>query len=179
VRVSPLLAAFVGNSTWFGVFLVIHVMGAVIGLGPTFAFGFLGALGKKASPEGGLALLEGVLRLEDRLVNPILLTTQPATGVLMIFNRGLNNDFFSLHRAWLIAGISAYLLATVIALAIMDPSIRTMIRMGREGQADTPAFGAAASRVDRFGPILGILAVTILVMMVWKPGSGCGAAYRC
>jgi hypothetical protein len=71
------------------------------------------------------------------------------------------------------------LIATLIALAIMDPSIRTMIKMGRSGQADTPAFGKAASTVNMFGPILGILALTILVMMICKPGSGCGAAYRC
>ncbi len=44
---------------------------------------------------------------------------------------GLNHNFFSGHRLWLIAGI------------------------------------------------LGILSVIIIVMMVWKPGSGCGPLYRC
>ena len=52
------LASFVGNSSWFGVLIGIHVAGAIIGLGPTFAFPILGAMGKKATPEGGLALLE-------------------------------------------------------------------------------------------------------------------------
>jgi len=176
---SPMVGAFVGNTTWFGILISIHVVGAIVGLGPTFAFGILGGLGKKASPEGGLAILEGVLRLEDRLVNPILLTTQPATGVLMIFNRGLNHDFFSVHHIWLIAGIAAYLIATAIALGIMDPSIRRMIGMARGGEGGTPAFGAFAAKVDTFGPILTLLGLIIIVMMIWKPGSGCGGIYRC
>jgi uncharacterized membrane protein len=173
------LAAFVGNSSWFGVLISLHVAGAIIGLGPTFAFGILGAMGKKATPEGGLALLEATLALENKLVNPILLTVQPATGALMIWNRGFNNDFFSGHRAWLMVGIIAYVVATIIALGIMDPTIHKMIVMARGGEGGTPAFGVLAARADRFGPILGILAVIIIVTMVWKPGSGCGALYRC
>jgi uncharacterized membrane protein len=176
---GPVVASFVGNSTWFGALISLHIAGAIIGLGPTFAFPILGALGKKATPQGGLALVEATLALEDRIVNPILLTTQPATGVLMIFNRGFNVHFFSVHHIWLIVGISAYLAATAIALAVVDPALRTMIRLGRSGDGDSPAFGAVAGRVDRFGPILGILALTIIAMMVWKPGSGCGAIFRC
>jgi uncharacterized membrane protein len=177
--VQPVLASFVGNDSWFGVLLSIHVIGAVIGLGPTFAFGILAGLGKKATPEGGLAILESVLALEDKLVNPILLTTQPLTGALLIWNRGLNNDFFSVQRIWLMVGIGAYVLATAIALGIMDPSLRKMIQLGRAGHGDTPEFGKLAMTADRFGPILAILGMTVLVMMVWKPGSGCGPLYRC
>lgn len=173
------IAAFVGNETWFGVLISIHVIGAIIGLGPTFAFGILGAMGKKATPEGGLALLEATLTLENKLVNPILLTAQPLTGALMIWNRGLNNDFFDVHKIWLMVGITAYVAATIIALGIMDPTIHKMIAMGRAGEGGTPAFGALAGRLDRFGPILTVLAVVIVVMMIWKPGSGCGGLFRC
>jgi hypothetical protein len=173
------LASFVGNSSWFGVLIGIHVAGAIIGLGPTFAFPILGAMGKKATPEGGLTLLETSLALEDKLVNPILLTVQPLSGALLIWNRGLNNDFFSGHRLWLIIAIVAFIAATAIALGIVDPTLRKMIALGRAGKGDTPEFGALAAKGDRFGPILGILAVIIIVMMVWKPGSGCGQLYRC
>lgn len=176
---EPVFAAFVGNNAVFGVLITLHVMGAVIGLGPTFAFPILGALGKKATPEGGLALLEATLNLENKVVNPVLLTVQPLTGALMIWNAGLNNDFFSTRRLWLIIGIVAYVIATFIALRILDPAIHKMIQLGRSGQGMSPEMQSLGAKADRFGPVMGVLAIIILVMMIWKPGSGCGALYRC
>jgi hypothetical protein len=176
--VDPVFAAFAGNNAIFGVLLTLHIMGAVIGLGPTFAFPILGAMGKKATPEGGLSLLEATLNLEKQIVNPILLTVQPLSGALMIWNRGLNNDFFSGRRLWLIGGIVAYVIATVIALRIMDPALHKMIQLGRAGQGESPEFAANGAKVQKFGPVLGVLAVIILVLMIWKPGSGC-PAFQC
>lgn len=172
---DPIFAAFVGNAPIFAVLLFLHLMGAVIGLGPTFAFPILGALGKKATPEGGLALLEATLNLENKIVNPILLTVQPLTGALLIWNRGLNNDFFSGRRLWLIVGILAYVIATFIALRIVDPALHRMISLGRSGQGDAPEMATLGAKMDKFGPILGVLAIIILIMMIWKPGSGCPA----
>jgi uncharacterized membrane protein len=176
---DPVLAAFVGHNGFFGALLTLHVMGAIVGLGPTFAFPILAAMGKKATPEGGLTLLESTLGLEKKLINPILMTVQPITGVLLIWNRGLNVNFFSGKNLWLIVGILAYVAATVIALRIFDPALEKMIKLGRAGQGDTPEFGVLGAKLDKIGPVLGVLAVIIMVMMIWKPGSGCGALYRC
>ena len=57
----------------------------------------------------------------------------------------------------------------------MDPSIRRMIGMARGDEGGTPAFGALAAKVDTFGPILTLLGLVIIVMMIWKPGSGWAA----
>jgi predicted integral membrane protein DUF2269 len=168
---------FVGSNVWFGVLISIHVVGAVVGLGPTFAFAIMGPLAGKVSPEGGLGIMEAMDKIEWRIVNPILLTIQPATGALLIWNRGLNHNFFTGDRAWLIGGIGAYLAATIIALGIMDPALKSMIRMAKGGQGGTPEFGALAKRSATFGPILTVLGLTIVVLMIWKPGSGC--TYQC
>lgn len=176
----PVLAAFVDNTSIFGALLTLHVMGAIIGLGPTFAFPILGAMGKKATPEGGLALLEATLNLENKIVNPVLLTIQPLTGILMIVNRrSIHTDFFGGHNTWLFVGLAAYVIATYIALRILDPAIHKMIQLGRAGQGATPEMAALGAKADKFGPVMGILAIIIMVMMIWKPGSGCGALYRC
>jgi hypothetical protein len=171
------IATFVGNNAWFGVLITVHVLGAVIGLGPTFAFPILGPLASKSGPEGGMALMEGMLKIDNGIVNPILLTVQPLTGALLIWNRGLNNNFFSTGRLWLIGGIVAYLIATALALGVMDPTIHGMIRMGREGKGGTPEFGALAKKVQTFGPIMTVLGVIIVLLMIWKPGSHC--LYQC
>ena len=125
----------------------------------------------------GTASGSSTLRIDWRLVNPILLTTQPATGALMIWNRGLNHNFFSGDRGWLIAGILVYLVAMIIALGIQSPAVVSMIRMAKAGQGGTPEFMAKAKITSTFGPILTVLGLTIVVLMIWKPGSGC--TYQC
>ena len=171
------IAQFVGSNVWFGVLISIHVVGAVVGLGPTFAYAILGPMAGQVGPQGGLAILEAIERIEWRLVNPILLTIQPATGALMIWNRGLNHNFFSGDRGWLIAGILAYLAALSIALGIQSPAVVSMIRMAKAGQGGTPEFMAKAKITSMFGPILTVLGLAIVVLMIWKPGSGC--TYQC
>jgi hypothetical protein len=51
---------FAFNQTWFVILLVIHTLGAIVGIGPAFAFGILGAKAEKAGPEGALALVDAL-----------------------------------------------------------------------------------------------------------------------
>jgi len=39
---------FVGSPTWFAVLISIHIIGAIVGIGPAFAFGVIGAVNAKA-----------------------------------------------------------------------------------------------------------------------------------
>jgi Predicted integral membrane protein (DUF2269) len=175
-----MVAAFVGNQTWFTVLLVIHVFGAIIGLGPTFAFSIIGpAIGKQDSPQASLALMEIMEKIEKGMVLPILLIFQLGSGILLIFNRGLNVGFFSSHRAWLLAGIGIYIVAMAISLGINTPGTAKLIKMAKSGQAGTPEFGRIVKINQMMGPILTLLALGIMLLMVWKPGSGCGALLRC
>lgn len=180
MEVTPLLGAFVGNDAWFAVLLSIHVAGAIIGLGPTFTFSVLGPMAEKAtSPQGGLAIMEAMHKIEWRLVEPILLTTQPLTGALMIWNRGLNNDFFSWSRGWLIAALLMYVTATFLALRVLSPTSTRMIAMAKGGEAGSPEFMRLAGISKKVGPVLTLLGLGIIVLMVWKPGGECGPLIRC
>lgn len=172
------LAAFVGNNTWLTVLLVLHIAGAVIGLGPTFAFAILGPMSGKAGPEGGVALMEATVKIEHAMVMPILLTIQPLTGVLLIFNRGLDNDFFSAERGWLLGALAAYIAALIIAIFVQTPAVERLISMAKGGQAGTPEFMSTVKLTQAFGPILTILGIAIVVLMAWKPG-GCEPVLRC
>ena len=175
-----MVATFVGNQTWFTVLLVIHVFGAIIGLGPSFAFSIIGpAIGKQDSPQGAMALMEIMEKIEQALVLPILLVVQLGSGILLIFNRGLNHGFFSSHRAWLLIGIGLYIVAMTISLGVNTPGLKKLISMAKSGQAGTPEFGRIVKRNQMMGPILTLLALGIMLVMVWKPGSGCGALLRC
>jgi hypothetical protein len=175
-----MLGTFVFNDTWFTFLLLIHVSGAIIGLGPTFAFSIIGpAIGKQEHPAGSMALMEIMEKMERGLIFPILLTTQLASGILLIFNRGLNHNFFSSSRAWLVAGIGVYIVAMAISLGINTPALVNMIKMAKGGQAGTPEFGKLVKRSQMFGPILTVLGLAIIILMIWKPGGHCGPLIRC
>jgi uncharacterized membrane protein len=174
-----MIAAFQGNTTWFAVLLVIHVMGAIMGLGPTFAFSIIGpAIGKQENPAASLALMKIMEKIERGLVIPILLVIQLGSGILLIFNRGLNHDFFSGHRAWLLIGIGLYVIAMVISLAVDVPAMGKLVHKAEAGQIDEE-FGRLVKVTQSLGPVLTVLALGIMVLMIWKPGSGCGPLYRC
>ena len=51
--------------------------------------------------------------------------------------------------------------------------------MAESGQAGTPEFNKLVALQMKLGPILGILGTVILVLMIWKPGSGCSPPGRC
>jgi uncharacterized membrane protein len=175
-----MLASFAGNPTWFTILLVIHVMGAIIGLGPTFAFAIIGpAIGKQESPAASLALMKVMEKIERALVIPILLVIQLGSGVLLIFNRGLQHDFFSSRRAWLLGGIGIYLAAMVISLFIDVPAMGKLIHKAEAGEAGDPEFGRLVKLTQSLGPVLTVMALGIMVLMIWKPGSGCGTLLRC
>jgi len=175
-----MLGAFVFNQTWFTILLILHVSGAIIGLGPSFAFSIIGpAIGKQESPAASLALMKIMEKIERALVLPILIFVQLTTGVLLIFNRGLNHNFFSSHRAWLVAGIGIYVVAMVISLGVNVPATGKLIHMAESGQANTPEFGRLVNLTQRMGPILTVLALAIMVLMIWKPGGQCGPLIRC
>ena len=175
-----MLGAFVFNQTWFTILLVLHVMGAIIGLGPTFAFAIIGpAIGKQENPAAALALMKIMEKIERGLVLPVLIVIQLGSGILLIFNRGLNVGFFSSHKAWLLGGIGLYVVAMVISLGIDVPAMGKLVRKAEAGEAGDPEFGRLVKLTQSLGPVLTVIALGIMVLMIWKPGSGCGTLLRC
>jgi hypothetical protein len=168
---------FVGNNAWFAVLLSIHVIGAIVGIGPSFTFGILGPMAGQVGMPGGLALLEGIERIEKFLLNPVFLGTQWITGVLMIFNRGLNHNFFSGRHVWLLVAIGLYIVILVLGQAVSSPNVRKMIAAAKTGDGETVQKLAGAQQ--KIGPLFPIMLFAIMILMIWKPGSGCGALLRC
>jgi hypothetical protein len=168
---------FVGNDAWFAVLLVIHVIGAIIGIGPGFTFGVLGPLAGTMPGPGGLALLEGIHKIGTTLTLPVFLGTQWITGVLLIFNRGLNNHFFSARRWWLLVAIVLYAILLVIDRTVTSPNVKNMIAAAKQGDGATVQKLAAVQQ--KAGIVFPVFLITIMILMIWKPGSGCGALLRC
>jgi hypothetical protein len=54
----------VGSPTLFAVLISIHVIGAIVGIGPAFAFGVIGAVNANAGEGATLALLQVTRNIE-------------------------------------------------------------------------------------------------------------------
>jgi hypothetical protein len=146
--------------------LVLHVLAAIALLGPTYLFPALPKLGDTTS-----ATLLKVSHHIERMVT-LFVVVQLITGVGLIFtDEGsyLRNDFG--HNWWLGLSIVLFLVAAGIGTGYNAPRVRQALAASEAGDRE----GAARlmEPVEKItGPVLGLLATVIIVLMVWKPGRG-------
>jgi uncharacterized membrane protein len=160
---------------YFTILIVLHIGGAIIGIGPSFALGVLGPMADKADDATKLTLLRAGNAINWRLVTPVAVVSQPVTGVLLIFQRKFNHNFFSGRHVWLIVAIVFYIIIMVVAYGVSTPQLRRMIGLLEAGEGQGAEFKRLEATSKMLGPIFGLLTTAIVVLMIWKPGSGCGA----
>jgi hypothetical protein len=154
----------------FPYLLFLHVLGAIVAFGPTFAFPFIGAMGGKEPQHANFGVRVSEM-LSHRLVYPIGITL-PITGLAMILVRGLN----PLDRAfwWLGLAIVLYVIAYGYAYFFQGKLVAQVIEMtsappppGASGPP--PQLVALIARIQIGGKVLSVLLVTIIFLMVVKP----------
>jgi uncharacterized membrane protein len=151
--------------------LVIHVVLAIFLIGP------LVAAANQVARElrGGSA---GTVRLLTRSV-----TIYGWASLLVgIVGFGLVRDRFSFSDGWLIASIILFVVASVLVLALLVPTLRraaagtrTDATSASTGTATDPASSAAgtaalAPRAAALAGVASLCYVAIAVLMTWKPG---------
>jgi hypothetical protein len=166
--------------SWFHFWLFLHVTAAIIAFGPTFTFPLIGAVARKNPAHMGFGLLLSEV-IEMRLVIPFALT-MPVSGLGMAFTLGIEWN----HNAWLIAGLTLYVIAMFTAIVLQAPVVRKLVHMTNHAPAGAPspvpagpgaahagpppAMLALAKRMQLQGMFLTVLLIAIIVLMVWKPG---------
>lgn len=150
--------------------LFVHVLGAIIAFGPTFAFSIIGAMGGKEPQHANFATRVSQT-IGDRLVAPLAIF-QGITGLLLIWISG--RDLFAPESRWLLLAIVLYLLGLYFSLMIQARWVRGIIDMtsappppGAAGPP--PALAELIGKVQRGGMILGINVAVIVFLMVLKP----------
>ena len=156
--------------TYFRILLVLHVAGAIVGLGPSVTFGIIGRMAEEpgVGQSGKLALYDVLARVNRFLVYPAAFVVQPVTGVLLIFETGRNRDFLS--HEWLWIAIVLYAAILVLAATVDRSSFLRANGMVKEGRHDTPEYRQAIRPGAVTGPIEGVFLLAIIFLMVWKPG---------
>lgn len=150
---------------WLLFWLFLHILAAVLAFGPIFVFPIIGSQAQKHPEHGHFALVLNE-KIEHGLVIPLALTMLVSgTGLLITANVAL------FHTAYLLVAIALYLVAMVIALAIMVPTVGKLAKMTENGPPSEPAaFGALVKRTQIFGGLLQLLFLVIIFLMIIKPG---------
>jgi uncharacterized membrane protein len=154
----------------FPYLLFLHVLGAIVAFGPTFAFPFIGALGG-GEPQHANFATRVSHTIATRLVYPIGITL-PITGAAMILVRGFNLA----DRAfwWLSLAIVLYVITYGYSFFVQNRLITRVISM----TSAPPPLGATGpppelreliSRIKRGGMATTILLISIIFLMVVKP----------
>jgi uncharacterized membrane protein len=149
-------------------FLFLHILGAIIAFGPTFAFPIIGAAGGHEPMHANFAT-RVTERISDRVVLPLALF-QAVTGAGLIITRGWD----LLNTRWLLVAIVLYVIALSLSIFRIRPAVQRVIAMtsappppGASGPP--PELAAQIKRIQQTGPINGVLIVLIVLLMVFKP----------
>jgi uncharacterized membrane protein len=153
--------------------LLLHVLGAIVAFGPTFAFPLIGATAAREPQHANFATRLTYV-ISRRLVVPVALTLA-VTGAAMIGIRGYNLA----NRAllWLDVAIVLYVIALAFSVFVNLPRVARLIETtsappppGASGPP--PAVRTLIRQVQTGGLLLMVLIVSIATLMVVKPGFG-------
>jgi uncharacterized membrane protein len=159
--------------TLFTVLLFLHVLGAIVAFGPTFAFPIIGSMGGKEPMHANFATRVSYA-ISHRMVFPLALV-QGVTGVGLILTSGID-----LTKAlWLDVAIVLYLIAIGFSYVVQFPRVRKVIEMtstpppppapGAAPSGPPPALLAEIKSIQQGGMIQTVLILLIVALMVTKP----------
>jgi hypothetical protein len=166
-------------------FLLLHILGAIVAFGPTFAFPIIGAMGGKEPMHANFATRVSHA-IGDRIVQPVAYT-MALTGVGLIWSAGID-PFAAAHR-WLLVAIAIYVFAVLFAVFVQRRAVMRVIELtgghggtspatppspspDAAGGGPPPALAAAVASVQRNGIVMTLALVVIVFLMIVKPFLG-------
>ena len=146
--------------------LYLHVMGAIVAFGPTFAFPILGAAAGK-EPQHANFMTRAILLVSEKLVVPLALL-QGVTGLAIVWL----GEYDLLGTRWLLSALILYVAVVAFALGVNIPNVRRVIELGSTPpgpDGPSPELLSRAGAIRRNGMILSVAILAIVALMVLKP----------
>ncbi len=159
----------------FPIVLFLHVAGAILAFGPTYAFMILGPMAG-SEPQHLNFALRVQKKISSTLIAPLAIF-QGVTGLTLVAIVG----FEVLTQLWLLVSIVLYVILLSIGFLVLIPALGILIpatsgpppppapAAGRAPQGPPPHIVAARNRARLGGMINAILVLTIVFLMVTKP----------
>ena len=155
---------------WIPYLLFLHVMGAILAFGPTFAYSIMGAMAGREPQHANFSARQ-TEAIGNRLVYPLAIF-QGVTGVLLIWATGYD----LVAATWLGIGIVLYAIALTYSLTVQRNALRRLIELSSTppapGSPPSPEIPVTVKKIQRGGMFLGVLIVVIVFLMVVKPVLG-------
>jgi uncharacterized membrane protein len=148
-------------------FLVLHVLGAVVALGFSLSYGIWTALGEARGPAERAFALRTISWIDKRFTTPAYIA-QAVTGVILV---GLL-DWSLLRQSWLEISIGLYVVLTILAIARFAPLHRRQTELAERlvaGDDVAADYRSVAASALRWGVVVTAMTLAIVVLMVTKP----------
>lgn len=149
--------------------LFLHVMGAILAFGPTFAYSIMGAMAGREPQHANFSARQ-VAAIGNKLVYPLAIF-QGVTGVLLIIASG--RDLSSASERWLGISMVLYAITLTYALTVQRSALHHLIEMTSTppapGSPPNPEVPATVKKIQRGGMFMGLMVVIIVFLMVVKP----------
>ncbi|MGH2596867.1 MAG: DUF2269 family protein [Actinomycetota bacterium] len=157
-----------GRGDWIRLVLVLHVLGAIAGLGTNLTYGLIMTIGDRAGGTQRVFSIQMIQKLDRRLANPAYMA-QLATGLLLVWL--LKLDLFG--TSWLLLGIALYVIVAVLGISVFAPISRRRgalaERLAAGDETVAEEYGAVARRANRLGVFVTAIVVVIVALMVAQP----------
>lgn len=141
----------------------IHVLSAIVAFGWNASYGFWLARAARQPQETQLFTLRTIKLMDDRVANP-LYGLLLITGLAMAFTAGL-----PLTTRWIASALVLYVIAIVMAFALITPNFRKSIAALETEGPEGPTYKSAMARGRTLGIIIGVIVLAIVFLMVVKP----------
>lgn len=142
----------------------LHIFLAIVAVGFNISYAIWQARASGQPQHMGFAL-RGVKFMDDYIANPSYAGLLVVGVLLVLLGPWEFSDF------WIYASIVLYVLMGVVAFFFYSPVLRQQIAAYEAAGAATPEFVALGNRGRTVGIILAVIVVTIIVLMVVKPGA--------
>jgi Predicted integral membrane protein (DUF2269) len=169
------MLAWEGNfSGAFKVFLVLHVLSAIVGLGAVMLNGLYAAQGQKRPGPGGRAISEANLAVSNIAEKVIYLI--PVFGILLV---ATSDSFFKFSDTFVWLSLALFIGALGVSHSVLFPGHKRINALLLEMEQGPPPAGgpppqlaqvqALGKRQAAAGASLNVVVAVILVLMVWQP----------
>jgi uncharacterized membrane protein len=150
--------------------LLVHVLAAIAGFGPTFAFSVIGAMGGNEPQHANFATRVSD-RLTMRFVYPAAII-QLITGFAMILVAPF--DLTSRSFWWLDIAIVIFVITLSFSYLVQHRNVEQLIEMTASpppagASGPPPALITLVAQIQRGGMFMGVMLVIIIFLMVVKP----------
>jgi uncharacterized membrane protein len=174
---SCLMLAFGGvNSGIYKFLLLLHILGAIVGLGGVMLNGLYAAQTRKRPGPTGRAVLEANLFVSE--IATYVIYSIAISGILLV---AASDGAWKFSQTWLWLSLLLYVIAIGVSHAVMRPGTKRIHDLMIEMEQGPPPAGGAPPQVAQIqeigqrlrigGAALSIIVVLILFLMVWKPGA--------